>query len=178
MRSLLCAGAAGICLLAAACGGSGSSEGTAQSTAPNPPAQPGPYGGGAPASSAAPTPAAAATVDLQTVGKLGKVLVDSRGITLYLFMKDKGTASTCTGSCAAAWPPLLTQGAPKAGPGARPNLLGTTKRDDGTTQVTYGGHPLYTFVSDHGPGMASGQDVSAFGAPWYVVGANGKKIGD
>src|SRR5579871_1975622 len=63
--------------------------------------------------------------------KLGKILVDSRGITLYDFPPDKGTTSVCYGACAALWPPLLTQGKPIAGPGVRASLLGTTRRNDG-----------------------------------------------
>jgi predicted lipoprotein with Yx(FWY)xxD motif len=90
------------------------------------------------------------------------------------FKKDKNGKSACSGACAQNWPPLLTKGAPKAGAGAKASLLGTTKRSDGTTQVTYSGHPLYTFVADNGkPGSTKGQGVDAFGARWYVVAAKG-----
>src|SRR3954471_9503513 len=82
---------------------------------------------------------------------LGRILVDSRGITLYDFPPDKGTTSVCYGACAALWPPLLTSGAPHAGPGVKTSLLGTTKRTDGKLEVTYAGHPLYYFVSDRKP---------------------------
>ena len=107
-------------------------------------------------------------------GGLGKILVNSKSRTLYLFRKDVGTKSECTGACAQNWPPLLTKGAPKAGTGAKAGLLGTTRRSDGTTQVTYNGHPLYTFVADKGkPGSTKGQGIDAFGARWYVVAGKG-----
>jgi predicted lipoprotein with Yx(FWY)xxD motif len=109
--------------------------------------------------------------------KLGKVLVNSKGVTLYLFEKDKKGKSACSGACAKAWPPLLTKGKPKASGSVSAAKLGTTKRADGRTQVTYNGHPLYTFIMDHKkPGSTAGQGIDAFGAEWYVVGTNGKKI--
>jgi len=129
------------------------------------------------ASSSPSAPAAAtATVSVATNAKLGKILVDGNGRTLYLFEADKGSSSTCYGACAAYWPPLLTGGAPMAGTGVNPSLLGTTKRTDGTNEVTYSGHPLYYVVTDHNPGDATGQAVSNFGADWYVVGTDGNKI--
>lgn len=119
---------------------------------------------------------AAATVSLRKT-KLGKVLVNGRGVTLYLFEKDKRGKSACNGACAMAWPPLLTKGKPKAHDGARASRLGTTRRSNGRTQVTYGGHPLYTFVGDRNkPGSTAGEGSKAFGAEWYVLGTNGKKI--
>src|SRR5579864_345464 len=99
---------------------------------------------------------AAAQVHLAKT-KLGTIVVDSKGITLYDFVKDKGTTSVCYGACAALWPPLLTQGKPVAGPGVKASLLGTTKRKDGKLEVTYGGHPLYYFVTDRKPGQTTGQ---------------------
>lgn len=123
------------------------------------------------------TPATAATVALATNSKLGQILVDGSGRTLYLFEADKSTTSTCYSDCAQYWPPLLTNGAPQAGAGVTASLLGTTKRTDGTTEVTYGGHPLYYVVTDHNPGDATGQGVNNFGAPWNVVGPDGKQIG-
>jgi predicted lipoprotein with Yx(FWY)xxD motif len=107
---------------------------------------------------------------------LGRILVDSKGITLYDFVKDKGTTSTCYGACAALWPPLLTTGKPIAGPGVRASLLGTTKRKDGKLEVTYGGHPLYYFVTDRKPGQTTGQGINQFGAPWWVISPAGKEI--
>jgi predicted lipoprotein with Yx(FWY)xxD motif len=107
---------------------------------------------------------------------LGRILVDSKGITLYDFAKDKGTASTCYGACAALWPPLTTKGKPVAGRGVRSSLLGTTKRKDGTLEVTYKGRPLYYFVTDRKPGQTTGQGVDQFGAPWWVLSPGGKEI--
>jgi predicted lipoprotein with Yx(FWY)xxD motif len=123
------------------------------------------------------TPTSAATIAVANNSKLGQMLVDGSGRTLYLFEADKGTSSTCYGQCAAYWPPLLTNGAPIAGTGANASLLGTTTRTDGTVEVTYGGHPLYYVVTDHNPGDATGQGVNNFGAPWDVVGPDGKQIG-
>jgi predicted lipoprotein with Yx(FWY)xxD motif len=108
--------------------------------------------------------------------RLGRILVDSKGITLYDFVKDKGTTSVCYGACAALWPPLITHGKPIAGPGVRASLLGTTKRKDGKLEVTYGGHPLYYFVSDRKPGQTTGQGVNQFGGPWWVLSPAGKEI--
>ena len=107
---------------------------------------------------------------------LGQILVDSKGITLYDFVKDKGTTSTCYGACAALWPPLLTTGKPIAGTGVRASLLGTTKRKDGKLEVTYGGRPLYYFVTDRKPGQTTGQGINQFGAPWWVISPAGKEI--
>jgi predicted lipoprotein with Yx(FWY)xxD motif len=105
---------------------------------------------------------------------VGRIVVDGKSHTLYLFEKDKHGKSACSGACAANWPPLLTKGTPKAGTGAKASLLGTTKRSDGTTQVTYNKHPLYTFVADKGKrGSTQGQGIDAFGAKWYVVTAKG-----
>jgi predicted lipoprotein with Yx(FWY)xxD motif len=118
--------------------------------------------------------AAKGTVVSTASTKLGRILVDSRGRTLYLFEKDKHGKSACSGACAQNWPPLLTKGKPKAGTGAKSSLLGTTKRSDGTTQVTYNKHPLYTFVADNNkPGSTKGEGIDAFGARWYVVAAKG-----
>ena len=109
-------------------------------------------------------------------GELGDHLVGPNGHTLYLFEKDTGSTSTCTGACAAAWPPLITTGAPTAGGAADADLLGTTKRPDGTMEVTYGGHPLYYFSGDTAPGDTAGQDVEAFGAEWYAVAPSGEAV--
>jgi predicted lipoprotein with Yx(FWY)xxD motif len=107
---------------------------------------------------------------------LGRILVDAKAITLYDFPPDKGRISVCYGACAALWPPLITHGKPVAGRGARPSLLGTTERKDGKLQVTYGGHPLYYFVSDRKPGQTTGQGLNQFGAPWWVISPTGKEI--
>jgi predicted lipoprotein with Yx(FWY)xxD motif len=108
--------------------------------------------------------------------RLGRVLVDSRGITLYDFVKDKGGKSACYGACAALWPPLITHGKPIAGPGVRASLLGTTKRQGGGLEVTYRGHPLYYYVSDRKPGQTTGQGLNQFGGLWWVLSKAGKEI--
>ena len=109
-------------------------------------------------------------------GPLGTFLVDAKGRSLYLWAADKGSASTCSGGCAQAWPPLTTTGTPQAGAGAKSSLLGTTKRADGTLEVTYAGHPLYYFAGDTTPGQTTGQGSEGFGAYWWVVAPDGKAI--
>jgi predicted lipoprotein with Yx(FWY)xxD motif len=116
-----------------------------------------------------------ATVSTAT-SKLGTIVVDSRGRTLYLFEKDTRGRSTCAGACAGYWPPLLTRAAPTAGHGAKHALLGVIRRTDGTRQVTYAGHPLYRFVQDARRGQTNGQDLHDFGAGWYVLSPAGAKI--
>lgn len=120
----------------------------------------------------------AASVSLASVPKLGFVLVDSKGFTLYDFHKDKGTESACYGACAKVWPPLLTTGEPQPSNGASAAKLGTTKRKDGAVQVTYAGHPLYTYASDTKPGEANGQDIDSFGAEWYALQGSGAEAED
>ena len=107
---------------------------------------------------------------------LGRVLVDGRGRTLYLFEKDRRGKSSCTGQCATYWPPLIASGRPRATAGAKASLLGTTKRADGRLQVTYNHHPLYTFVQDTKKGQTNGEGTDAFGAEWYAVSAAGAKV--
>lgn len=109
---------------------------------------------------------------------LGTILVDSKGFTLYDFHKDKGGKSACYGACASTWPPLTTGGAPQAMSGAEAAKLGTTKRTDGTVQVTYAGHPLYTYTADTKPGEAKGQDIDSFGAEWYALQPSGAEAKD
>jgi len=106
---------------------------------------------------------------------LGKILVDSKGRTLYLFKKDSRNKSACFGACADNWPPLRVSGRPTAGRGVRAGLLGSIKRG-AKRQVTYNGHPLYLFFEDKQAGQTNGQGSTAFGAPWYVMGTNGNKI--
>jgi predicted lipoprotein with Yx(FWY)xxD motif len=130
------------------------------------------------AASARAAPAAksggAATVTVRKT-KLGRIITDGSGRTMYLFEKDKGTHSACSGACAKAWPPLMTKGRPKATGGAEAKLLGTTKRSNGT-QVTYAGHPIYGFMGDTKAGQTNGEGSRAFGAGWYVLAPNGHKI--
>jgi predicted lipoprotein with Yx(FWY)xxD motif len=129
-------------------------------------------GSGAAASKA---PSIGAKVSVAST-KLGPILVDKRGHTLYLFGKDKRGKSTCAGACAAFWPPLLTSGKPLAGPGVRSGLLGTTRRSDGRLQVTYNHHPLYTFVKDMRKGDTTGEGLNVYGAEWYALSGAGAKV--
>jgi len=140
-------------LAAAGCGGGGSASPTPPKTA-----------GGR-----------AATLGVGSVG-LGKILVDSRAHTLYLFEKDSGTTSSCFGACAANWPPLRGGSTPTVGSGAKASLIATTMRSDGKAQVTYNGHPLYVFSGDAKAGDTKGEGVNAFGGNWYVVDPSGNKI--
>ena len=150
-KPVLTSAVAAIALLAAGCGGSPSSAG--------------------------PSPAAAAaTIATASDAKLGQILVDGKGMTLYLFVADTGSKSTCYTSCAQVWPPVLTNGAPQAGTGAQASQLGTTTRTDGTIQVTYSGHPLYYFAGDKKPGDATGQGIDNFGGLWWVISPSGAAI--
>lgn len=139
-------------------------------------------GGGETTTTAAKSPPGAesgvAVLTVASAPKVGPVLVDAKGFTVYDFHKDEGATSSCYGSCAGVWPPVLTEGAPTAGEGASAGKLGTTKRKDGTTQVTYAGHPLYTYVDDKKPGEANGNDFSSFGAQWYALKGSGEEAGD
>ena len=146
--------------LAIAAGGSGGS-GASASTAPP--------------TSTATTSARAATVRVAN-SRLGKILVDSQGRTLYLFKKDSGKKSACFGMCASFWPPLRTSGKPTVGSGAHSSLVGTIKRSDGKSQVTYHGHPLYRFAKDKKRGDTNGQGLTAFGARWFVVSGAGNQV--
>jgi predicted lipoprotein with Yx(FWY)xxD motif len=118
------------------------------------------------ATPAAASSAGAAVVDVSQNATLGSFLVDSKGMTLYLFTKDTPNTSNCYSSCAAIWPPLLTSGSPVAGAGVTASLLGTTTRTDGTTQVTYNGWPLYYFASDKAAGDTTGENVQGV---WFVI---------
>jgi predicted lipoprotein with Yx(FWY)xxD motif len=149
--AVVVAGLLALAVAVAGCGG-GSSYGGSSSSAPG-----------------------TASVKLAST-KLGKVLVDAQGRTLYLFEADKGTMSACGGACASIWPPLTTTGGPSAGAGLAESELGTTKRADGATEVTYNGHPLYTYAGDSAAGQTSGQGLDDFGAEWYVLSARGDKV--
>ena len=116
-----------------------------------------------------------ANVGVASTG-LGDVLVDRQGRTLYLFERDSGTMSACTGACAVNWPPLRVRGTPLVGSGAKRSDVGTTARPDGMKQVTYNGHPLYTFVNDKKPGDTNGEGISAFGGSWFAVSPAGAKV--
>jgi predicted lipoprotein with Yx(FWY)xxD motif len=127
------------------------------------------------ASAASASPSAAAKVSVASTG-LGRILVDARGHTLYLFAKDKRGKSTCSSACAMFWPPLVTAGKPLAGPGVKSTLLGTTRRADGRLQVTYNHHPLYAFAKDLHKGDTKGEALDVFGAEWYAVSPAGAKV--
>ncbi len=137
-------------------------------------------GGSTPsASNPSPSPSPAATgtiIAIATNSAHGQILVDGKGMTVYLFVADTGTSSTCYTSCATIWPPVLTDGAPQAGTGADKSLLGTTTRTDGKVEVTYAGHPLYYFFKDKAAGDTTGQGVNGFGALWWVMSAAGAAI--
>src|SRR5450759_3579984 len=150
-------GAIASALLAVGCGGT-SSPTAASSPSPNP----------------SPIPAATGTtIAVATNATLGQILVDGKGKTVYLFVADTGTASTCYTSCATIWPPVLTNGAPTAGAGAQASLVGTTTRTDGKIEVTYAGHPLYYFIKDKQAGDTTGQGINGFGALWWVLSPSG-----
>lgn len=117
----------------------------------------------------------AAVLTVASAPEVGPILVDAEGFAVYDFHKDKGTTSSCYGGCAGVWPPVLTEGDPTAGEGASASQLGTTKRKDGTVQVTYAGHPLYTYAADKKPGEANGNDVDSFGGEWYALKGSGEE---
>ena len=155
--------AAGV--LAAGCGGNGPSYGGSGGG--------GIYGGGGSAPTTGPSGMTTVTA---TSTQLGTILVDGSGRTLYLFAKDQPDQSACAGGCASAWPPGQSSGTPKAGSPVQASLLGTIKRSDGTTQVTYNHHPLYYYSGDSGAGQQNGQGLNAFGALWYVVAPSGETV--
>jgi predicted lipoprotein with Yx(FWY)xxD motif len=117
-----------------------------------------------------------ATIGVANAGSLGRILVDSQGRTVYLFAKDTGPTSTCSGECAVQWPPVAAKGKPKVGSGVTANEVGATSRSDGKRQVTYNGHPLYLFEGDGGAGDTNGQAITAFGARWYVLSPAGSQV--
>jgi predicted lipoprotein with Yx(FWY)xxD motif len=121
--------------------------------------------------------ASGASVSVASNPKVGQILVNSQGLTLYDFHKDKGGKSACYGACAKIWPPLTTTGPPHGTSGVEASKLGTSSRTDGTTQVTYGGHPLYSYVGDKKPGEAAGNGITEFGGSWHALHPNGKEAG-
>jgi predicted lipoprotein with Yx(FWY)xxD motif len=107
---------------------------------------------------------------------IGAILVDSRGRTLYLFEKDRNGVSLCNTACTSYWPALTSHGAPRAGKGVHQSLLRLSRAHNGVQQVTYAGHPLYTFVGDKRAGQTTGEGLSNFGAGWYALAASGRKV--
>jgi len=160
-----------VALVAAGCGSSNNNSGGSNSGGGG--GGGGGYGGGG----GAPTTGAATAATVSTSNtKLGQILVDGSGRTFYLFQKDQPNQSACSGACAAAWPVAQSAGTPKAASGVKASMLGTIKRSDGTTQVTYNKHPLYYYSGDSGPGQQNGQNLNAFGAKWYVVAPAGSPV--
>jgi predicted lipoprotein with Yx(FWY)xxD motif len=142
-------------LVAAGCGGSG--------------------GGGSTSASSTPSSSTAAKVQAQS-SSVGKILTDGSGRTLYLFEKDTGPKSTCSGACAADWPPFTVKSKPAVAGGAMSADIALIKRGGGQEQVTYKGHPLYYYTGDKSAGDMNGQGVEAFGAEWYVLSPAGSKV--
>ena len=151
-------------MVLAACGGSSTSSSSGSAV-----------GYGAPAAGSAGGSGAASVVGTKT-GSLGTFLVDGKGRALYLWEADHGATSACSGACAQAWPPLTITGTPKASGAVKGSLLGTTKRADGSREVTYAGHPLYLFAGDSRAGQTTGEGSTGFGAPWWVVTPAGKAL--
>jgi predicted lipoprotein with Yx(FWY)xxD motif len=156
----LLAGATGLLLGALAVAGCGSSGGSNTSGSSAPPKT---------------ANGRSATIGVAS-DNLGKILVDSRGRTLYLFERDSGTKSACSGACAVEWPPLRASGNQRVGTGANASIIATSVRSDGKAQLTYNGHPLYTFSADQKPGDTNGQGVNAFGGLWYALSSAGDPI--
>jgi predicted lipoprotein with Yx(FWY)xxD motif len=155
------AGAAAVPIVALAVAGCGNGSSSATASAsPAPPKT---------------TSGSPATIGAAKTG-LGTILVDSQGRTVYLFQKDVGTKSACSGACAAAWPPVIATGKPTVGTGLNASLVGTSRRSGGASQVTYNGHPLYRFVKDQKPGDTNGQGVTAFGGGWFALTATGTQV--
>ena len=148
-------------LLVTACGGSSSANGGA-------------YGSGQ-TGTASTSSSSTTTVETHS-GDLGTFLTDGSGRTLYLFAADNNGMSACSGACAAGWPPVTTDGSPAATGQARSALLGTVVRSDGSTQVTYGGHPLYYYAGDQSAGDTNGEGSDGFGARWWVVSPAGRAV--
>lgn len=173
-RSLALGAAATAVALLAGCGSSSSSSSssTAASTPASTPSTQ------STAASTSTTAASGPGVSVDTKhAKLGTILAAGpKKLTVYMFEADKGTTSSCNGACARVWPPVTTSAAPSGGAGAVSADLGTTKRSDGTEQVTYKGHPLYFYDDDKDSGDAYGQGSKAFGASWYVLKPSGAKI--
>jgi predicted lipoprotein with Yx(FWY)xxD motif len=134
-------------------------------------------GGGSTGAVGPPTTASGrpATVGVESTG-LGAILANARGRTIYLFKRDSGTTSACTGACATFWPPVRAGAGVTAGKGLKAGKLGTSKRPSGGPQITYNGHPLYTYSGDHKPGDTNGQGLTAFGGGWFALSPAGDQV--
>jgi predicted lipoprotein with Yx(FWY)xxD motif len=134
------------------------------------------YGLAPSASAAGASPASSSALTLRHT-PLGTILTTATGFTVYVFEADRGTMSACTGACAATWPPVTaSDGRLMATGGASMSLVAQTTRPGGVHQLTYAGHPLYTFAGDTGPGVTSGQGSEEFGARWDVLTAAGREV--
>ena len=153
---------AAIAIAAAACGSSTNSGNSASG------------GGGSP--SQAPTSGGSAVTVETHSGDMGTFLTDQSGKTLYLFTSDTAMKSTCTSACTSLWPPLTTKGAVKGADGVTASKLSTITLSNGSKQVTYAGHPLYTYSGDSGAGQTNGEGSDTFGAKWWLVAPTGKQI--
>ncbi len=157
------AGLAALALAVSACGSSGSSSAASGST---------PAAGASSAASSAPAQGGTA-LDVKTIGSQ-QVVTNSKGFTVYWFAPDTSTTSKCTGSCATYWPPVK---GPASAMSGVTGTLGTITRPDGTTQASYDGHPLYTYVGDTAPGQAKGNGLNISGGLWYEMTVSGSTPG-
>jgi predicted lipoprotein with Yx(FWY)xxD motif len=158
----------------AGCGGDDDSTDSSAANSETEAAAPAGYGSQAPAQAEDPSAGAGTSVKVAD-SEFGQILFDGSDQAIYLFDKERSAKSECYGECAAAWPPVLTDGDPQAGAGAEAGKLGTTERDDGSTQVTYNGHPLYYYVDDP-KGEVLCHDVNEFGGLWLVVDPAGNAV--
>ena len=171
-------GALGAAVVVAACSSAASTSSSAAApAAPAAPASPAasasPAGG---SSSSAGASSSGGTVITTAKSSAGTVLTNGSGRAVYLWVKDTGDMSNCTGACAGAWPPVTTTAAATATGSAKASDIGTITRSDGTKQVTYDGHPLYYFSGDSGAGTATGQGSDGFGAKWWLVAPAGSDV--
>jgi predicted lipoprotein with Yx(FWY)xxD motif len=166
-----------VCVLASACA-SGDTSPSSASERPTTPPSAAPSGSDAPtpssgqSSAAGADPPATGTRIITAGSDYGPMLYDGSGHPIYLFTAESGERPACYDDCAEDWPPVLTDGAPRGAAGVRDELLGSTRRADGGTQVTYAGHPLY-FYAHEGPYQVLCHDVEEYGGTWLVVQPDG-----
>jgi predicted lipoprotein with Yx(FWY)xxD motif len=165
-------------LLAAGCGSSKSSSTTSAASAyPTETEKSTSTAAATTPTATTPSSGSSTVVLVKHASKLGTILaVGTKKMTVYMFEGDHGASSSCTGACASVWPPVTSTSAATAAGAANTADLGTITRSDGTTQVTYKGHPLYFFAKDKDAGDAYGQGVKGFGADWYVIAPSGSKV--
>lgn len=168
-KAAVVAGIVGVGVTLAACSSSPSTSSSSSTTTTSPSSS-----SGSSSTTSSGATGSGATVQTASVGKYGTILVTSSGMTLYEL--DSTTSAVCSGSCLSIWPPLSTTGTPQAGTGVQASLLGTTTDSNGSTQVTYDGHPLFTYSGDSAAGQANGEGISSFGGTWDVVDPAGKAV--